>query len=242
MVRSFVASLIALVTMAGIAVSVSAGPISGTLSGDATLTPTGAPGVFTQNYTGDGNDTTFGSFTVQSTSTVDFSHPTNVVISDGMFTETFSAGILFGTTSGEGTASGVGTATFTADVVFTGGTGLFAGATGGATGLQMLMTTGPTTVSGSGTYVGTLSLVPEPSSLALLAPAAFFVFNRRRWAIAGCAFLVYMLPPLPRCSRWAYSSLKVHSSVSAFPDSTIGSACTSTFSRFARRLLTFFKE
>jgi hypothetical protein len=99
-----VASLIALVTMAGIAVSVSAGPISGTLSGDATLTPTGAPDVFTQNYTGDGNDTTFGSFTVQSTSTVDFSHPPNVVISDGMFTETFSAGILFGTSSGEGTA------------------------------------------------------------------------------------------------------------------------------------------
>src|SRR4029077_13434227 len=29
-----------------------------------------------------------------------------------------------------------------------------------------------------------------------------------------------------------------HPSVSAFPDSTIGSACTSTFSRFARRLLT----
>src|SRR5271168_4739240 len=46
-----------------------------------------------------------------------------------------------------------------------------------------------------------------------------------------------MLPPLPRCSRWAYSSLKNRPSVSAFPDSTIGSACTSTFSRFARRLL-----
>ena len=29
-----------------------------------------------------------------------------------------------------------------------------------------------------------------------------------------------------------------HPSVSAFPDSTIGSACTSTFSRFARRSLT----
>src|SRR5712691_1686293 len=46
-----------------------------------------------------------------------------------------------------------------------------------------------------------------------------------------------MLPPLPRCSRWAYSSLKIHPSVSAFPDSTIVSACTSTFSRFAQRLL-----
>src|SRR6202163_3732792 len=46
-----------------------------------------------------------------------------------------------------------------------------------------------------------------------------------------------MLPPLPRCSRWAYSSLKIHPSVSAFPDSTIGSACTSSFSRIAQRLL-----
>src|SRR5277367_6878989 len=46
-----------------------------------------------------------------------------------------------------------------------------------------------------------------------------------------------MLPPLPRCSGRAYSSLKNRPSVSAFPDSTIASACTSSFSRFARRLL-----
>src|SRR5262249_26539535 len=46
-----------------------------------------------------------------------------------------------------------------------------------------------------------------------------------------------MLPPLPQCSRWAYLSLKNRPSVSAFPDSTFGSACTSTFSRIARRLL-----
>ena len=38
-----------------------------------------------------------------------------------------------------------------------------------------------------------------------------------------------MLPALPRCSRWAYLSLKNYPSVSAFPDSTFGSACTSTF-------------
>src|ERR1700674_2456252 len=45
-----------------------------------------------------------------------------------------------------------------------------------------------------------------------------------------------MLPPLPRCSRWAYSSLNNHPSVSAFPDSTFGSACTSSFSRSHGRL------
>src|ERR1700730_10231421 len=47
-----------------------------------------------------------------------------------------------------------------------------------------------------------------------------------------------MLPPRPRCSRWAYLSLENPPSVSAFPDSTFGSACTSSFSRIARRLLT----
>jgi hypothetical protein len=34
-----------------------------------------------------------------------------------------------------------------------------------------------------------------------------------------------------------YSSLKLAPSMSAFPDSTVGSACTSSFSRFARRSL-----
>jgi len=166
--------------MGGFAVSVYAGPISGSLSGDTTLTPTATPGVFTQNYIGDGNDTTFGSFTLQSTSTVDFGHPPNIVISDGMFTETFSDGTLFGTSSGDGTASGLGSAQLTLDLVITGGTGLFAGNTGEATSLQTIMSTSPTTGAGSGTYVGTLSTVPEPSSLALLAPATLFVFYRRR--------------------------------------------------------------
>src|SRR6516165_10886980 len=47
-----------------------------------------------------------------------------------------------------------------------------------------------------------------------------------------------MLPPLPRCSGWAHSSLKICPSVSAFPETTIGSVCTSSFSRIARRSLT----
>ena len=46
-----------------------------------------------------------------------------------------------------------------------------------------------------------------------------------------------MLPPLPRCSGWAYSSL-LHPSVSAFPATPGGSACTLVVSRLARRSLT----
>jgi hypothetical protein len=52
----------------------------------------------------------------------------------------------------------------------------------------------------------------------------------------ACAFLVYVLPPLPRGSGWASSSLS-HLAVSAFPDNVVGSACTSSFSRIAQRSL-----
>jgi hypothetical protein len=180
MTHSVAASLIALLLAGGFAVPVHAGPISGTLSGDGTLAPTSTPGIFTQNYTGDGTDATFGSFTLQTTSTVDLSNLPHIVISDGTFTETFSLGTLFGTSSGDGTVSGTGTATFTGDAVFTGGTGIFVGATGDATSLQMLIRISPTTISGSGTYVGTLSIVPEPSSLALLASGALVLLYRRR--------------------------------------------------------------
>ena len=47
-----------------------------------------------------------------------------------------------------------------------------------------------------------------------------------------------MLPPLPRCSRRAQTSLKLTQSVSAFPGMGAGSACTSSFSRIAQRSLT----
>ena len=52
----------------------------------------------------------------------------------------------------------------------------------------------------------------------------------------ACAFLVYMLLPLPRCSAWTYSSL-IHPDISAFPERVVGSACTSSFSRLARHSL-----
>ena len=142
-------------------------------------------GVYTQSYTGDGADATFGSFSVQSTSTVDFSNPPEIAFSNGMFTETFSEGELFGTSAGDGTASGHATATATLDLVFTGGTGLFAGATGEATVDQMLTLTSPTMVSGAGTYAGTLTTIPEPSSLALLVPAVIMFYRRYRRAMLG---------------------------------------------------------
>jgi len=84
---------------------------------------------------------------VTATSTVDFSDPPTLVISDGTLTETFLSGTLFGTSSGSGTASGLGTATFTIDFVITGGTGIFAGYTGEATLTGVITQTSPTTES-----------------------------------------------------------------------------------------------
>jgi hypothetical protein len=167
--------------------SIDRGSISGTYSGDATLTPTGTPGVFVQNFTGEGDDTTFGSFIAQSTATVDFSKPPDITLSGGMFLETFSQGTLFGICSASGTASGHGTATFTVDYIFTGRTGLFAGDTGEATLTAMVTSTSPTGESATGFYAG--SLVPEPSTLALLAPdvavGAVVVVRGRRVAARG---------------------------------------------------------
>lgn len=165
------ANLIALTATIGLAVPAQAGSISGTITGDATLTPTGTPGVYVQNFSGEGDDTYFGSFTPTSSSMIDVSNPPKIVSSDVMFLETFTQGTLFGTGSGSGTASGNGTATVTIDLVFTGGTGLFLGVTGEATLTGTLTRTGATSDSFSGSYVGTLS-IPEPGSLALLSPAA----------------------------------------------------------------------
>src|SRR3981081_3955415 len=46
-----------------------------------------------------------------------------------------------------------------------------------------------------------------------------------------------MLPPLHRCSGWAYSSLILTQPCQPSPEGVAGSACTSTFSRHARRSL-----
>ena len=178
--------------MGGLALPVHAGPISGTLSGDSTLTPAGTPGIFVQTFTGDGDDTIYGSFTAQSGSTIDFSDPPHILISSGSFTEVFSQGTLFGTSSGSGAASGNGTATVTIDLVITGGTGLFAGDTGEITATETITRTSSTTESLTGSYTGSLATIPEPGSLALLVPAAVVLFlRRRRLAGDGCKVLAW---------------------------------------------------
>ncbi len=104
--------------------------LSGTFDGTATLTPTGTPGVFIQNFIGDGNDTILSvPSTLRRMSTVDFRNPPNIIFTNGMLNEMFAGGTLFGTGSGTGTASGQGTATFTINFVITGGTGIFTGTT-----------------------------------------------------------------------------------------------------------------
>ena len=140
------------------------GAISGTVSGNTTITPTNAPNIVIQDFTGDGNDTVLGSFTMQSQSTVNFSNPLDIIISNGMCSQTFSEGTLTGMCYGSGTTTGVGTGTFTTEIVFTGGTGLFAGATGEMTVTGTEMTTGPTTGTITASYVGTLSSVPNPAA------------------------------------------------------------------------------
>jgi PEP-CTERM motif len=125
--------------------------------------------VFAQNFTGDGIDVTYGAFTAASQSTVDFSNPPQILISDGQFTEVFAQGKLFGTSSGNGNAGGQGTATVTLDLVFTGGTGVFAGFTGEGTATETITRTSATTESLTGTYTGELtSAVPEPSTWTML--------------------------------------------------------------------------
>jgi hypothetical protein len=181
--RSILLPLVACAGLLGLAVPARGDVVSiaGSFDGDSTLTPTGTPGVYTQSFSGDGTDSTFGAFTVSSTSTIDFSHPPAITVTNGMLTEVFSDGTLLGTGSGDGTGNGSGMATFTIDFIVTGGTGLLLGAMGEVTVTGTITQTSPTTESIAATYTGAIS-VPEPGSLTLLglgAAAGLAAWRRR---------------------------------------------------------------
>jgi hypothetical protein len=184
MKRSITVPNLALMVFWVLCVPARAGSLSGTFDGTSTITPTGTPGIYSGMFTGDGDDVTYGSFTPSSTSTIDFSNPPNIVISNVMFSLDFTQGTLNGTGSGSGNGNGHGMATFTLDITITGGTEFFAGATGSITLMGDLTQTSPTTLTVSnGTYLGTFS-IPEPSTLTLLTPplavGAVVLVRRRR--------------------------------------------------------------
>ena len=184
MTRAIAATALALALLGAVSLPVHAGSLKGTFDGNSTLTPTTTPGIYTQNFTGDGDDDTFGSFTPSSTSTIDFTNPPNIIVTDVMFSLVFSQGSLFGTGSGGGTGNGHGMGTFSADIDLMGGTGIFLDATGSVAIMGTLTLTSPTTLAISdGSYVGTFS-VPEPNALVMLAPAlaigSMAVIRRRR--------------------------------------------------------------
>jgi hypothetical protein len=157
--------------------------ITGSFDGVGTLTPTNTPGIFTQNFTGDGTDTMFGAFTATSQSTVDFTNPPFIAITNAMLIQMFANGSLFGSGSGSGMANGQGMATFTSDFEITGGTGVFEGLHGDVIITGTITQTGPLTEAVDATYTGNL-VTPEPSSLSLLFLGAGlgyrFVVRKRR--------------------------------------------------------------
>ena len=152
--------------------------LNGTFSGNATITPTGTPGIYAESFTGSGTDSIYGAFTATATSTVDFSHPPSVTISNSMLSEVFMNGTLGGSSSGSGTGNGSGAATFTGDFMVDDGTGVFAGYTGDVSLSGTITLTGPTTASVSGTFAGTLA-TPEPATMAL-AIVGLALLSRRR--------------------------------------------------------------
>jgi hypothetical protein len=156
-----------------------AATLSGSFDGVGTLTPTNMPGIFIQNFIGDGTDTFFGAFTATSMSTVDFTNPPIILITNAMLTQVFAGGSLFGDGSGSGMANGQGSATFTSDFVITGGTGIFEHLHGDVIITGTITQTSPFTEAVDATYSGNL-VTPEPSSLSLILLGATFGY---RWVV-----------------------------------------------------------
>lgn len=145
-------------------------PISGTINAANFLVLTTPPNIFSGTSTGTGVDTTFGAFTFSSAWTTTLTDKADFLVSNGTFVDTYATGTVSGTISGSGTVDTTLATTFTENLVFTSGTGIFAGDTGQATltGTGVFALSGPSTASYTGSFTQ-VSAVPEPSTLVLLS-------------------------------------------------------------------------
>jgi hypothetical protein len=131
---------------------------------------------------------TLGSFQAAGSQDSDFTDPLHQIVSNGLFTQDYGGATLVGTFSGTATATSATSAEATLIIPFIEGTGALSNVIGGsgtATVTVEFVSANPDQ-SQNFTYalslVGSLEVVPEPSSLALLvsglvAAAAFF-----RWS------------------------------------------------------------
>ena len=154
----------AVVSFSGAQMNVDAptGPAAARCGGQVTVNIGNGPGA---SSTGTSN---FGSFL--STQSHCISPPPPVSYDQGLFEYDFASGsTLVGTYTGDLTANSPGLFNNTQDFTVTGGTGIFAGATGSFVGIGLVDFRGPTP-SAHLTFNGTLNApgIPEPSTWAML--------------------------------------------------------------------------
>lgn len=158
-------------------------PFSGSYDGVSNIVEIIDPGVpivrFETNASGTGS---FGLDTYFSTDIV------NMATGAGQGTNIFTAGNgdqLFGSFDVQITpTSNPGEVTLAGLVTFTGGTGLFAGATGSSVLTGLGQFTSQTSAIGHFDFNGEVTLVPEPTTLLLTLPALLLVARRRNRAKA----------------------------------------------------------
>jgi hypothetical protein len=133
-----------------------------------------------------------GSFQVAGSQDSDFTDPLHQIVSNGLFTQDYGGdATLVSTFSGTAMATSATSAQATLIIPFIGGTGALSGVIGGsrtATVTVQFVSANPDQSQDFAyalSLVGSLEVVPEPSSLALLvsglvAAAAFF-----RWSAAS---------------------------------------------------------
>ncbi|HEY7337985.1 MAG TPA: hypothetical protein VH639_24045 [Bryobacteraceae bacterium] len=179
MKRSLFVSLFALAGLGNFVTPARADVISGSLSGLTTFTPISPIATF-DSISGTGEDSLLGAFTLEERSLltfITFASPADFILSDGTFTEILASGTVHGTASGTGAISTNGTLTSDLHLAFTIGDAPLITEEVMFTGT--VVSTGPNTATISGSYLGSLSSVPEPSGVVLFGTVAVAALGYR---------------------------------------------------------------